>query len=90
MENQKKNVSKKSNAKIVEDLTGIKEYNANEDQIEAIIKMIHYSSIDSFKERLSKISINFYDVPSTNFLTFLERFESNNPEWIDSINRKRK
>ena len=85
-----KNVSKKSNAKIVEDLTGIKEYNANEDQIEAIIKMIHYSSIDSFKERLSKISINFYDVPSTNFLTFLERFESNNPEWIDSINRKRK
>ena len=42
------------------------------------------------KERLSVISDNFDDLPSTNFLLFLNRFENNDTSWIDDINHLKK
>ena len=81
---------KKSNAAAVEDLTGIKNYEARKEQISEMISKIHFSSINEFKRRLANISTNFNDVPSTNFLTFLERFESSNTSWIDKIDNLRK
>ena len=83
-------VGKKSNAAAVEDLTGIKNYEARKEQISEMISKIHFSSINEFKRRLANISTNFNDVPSTNFLTFLERFESSNTSWIDKIDNLRK
>ena len=46
------------------------------------------NSLDMFKERLGKMSTNINDVPSTNLLLFLERFESDDPAWIDTIDKK--
>lgn len=78
---------KKTNAPIVETLTGIKNYSAKEEQIKEMIGLIHYDSLDDFKERLSNISTNIRDVPSTNFLLFLERFENDNVDWVEEIQK---
>ena len=83
-------IGKKSNSEIVEELTGIKDYKANQNQIREMIEKIHFNSIELFKERLKAFSRDFKDIPSTNFLTFLERFESSDSSWIDYINAKRK
>ena len=83
-------VSKRNNAEEVERLTGIKEYCANQEQIKTIVDSIHYSSLDDFKNRLRNMSTNFNDIPSTNFLVFLERFEDSDCSWIDDINSLRK
>lgn len=83
-------VSKKANADIVERLTGIQNYDASQEQIAEMISKIHYSSMGDFKERLSSISNSFKDMPSTNFLLFLDRFESDDPSWVDEINELRK
>ena len=84
------NKSKKENSKFVFDYTGIDNYDAKEEQIKEMIDGIYYQSIDGFKRRLSKISNNFEDIPSTNFLLFLERFESDDTSWIDDINSLKK
>lgn len=79
------NIGKKTNAPSVEALTGIKNYSAKEEQIKKMIGMIHYDSIPSLKERLKSISTNISDVPSSNFLLFLERFENDDNSWIEEI-----
>ncbi len=82
--------AKRTNSPIVKALTGIDNYDAKEEQIKEMIDGIYYHSIDDFKRRLSKISNNFEDIPSTNFLLFLERFESDDTSWIDDVNSLRK
>ena len=83
-------VDKKKNAPQVQTLTGVANYDATEEQIKAILDQIHFRSLGDFKKRLAKLSTDFRDVPSTNFLVFLERFESEDTSWIDEINRLRK
>ena len=83
-------VSKKSNADIVEKLTGIKDYEASQEQIAEMIGKIHYRSMKEFKDRLNTVSNNFNDLPSTNFLLFLNRFENSDTSWIDKINKLKK
>ena len=83
-------VAKKSNAQIVKELTGIDGYKASQDQISEMIGKIHFSSLEAFKKRLDGISTDFKDVPSTNFLTFLNRFENDDDAWIENINSLRK
>jgi len=83
-------VSKKANADTVEQLTGIRNYDATQEQIDEMIGMIHFASIEDFKKRLSSTSDNFHDLPSTNFLTFLNRFENDDTSWVDDINRLKK
>ncbi|MBR1581694.1 MAG: hypothetical protein IJ656_01545 [Bacilli bacterium] len=83
-----KNVGKKTNAKIVEQLTGIKNYSAKNEQIDQLINKINYNSLDLFKNNLSKISSNIKDIPSTNFLMFLNKFESSDSSWINEILKK--
>ena len=79
------NSGKKTNAQFVESLTGIKNYTAKEGQIKKMISMIRYESMTLFKDRLKSISSTISDLPSTNFLLFLERFESDDNSWIDEI-----
>ena len=83
-------VAKKANAEAVERLTGIKNYDAKQEQIEALVDRISYRSLPAFKNRLGKISTDVHDLPSTNFLLFLERFENDDTRWIDEIDRLRK
>ena len=79
------NISKKNNAPLVEALTGIKNYDAKDEQIKELISKINFQSLSDFKIRLKNISTDFKDIPSTNFLTFLERFEQEDSSWIDAI-----
>lgn len=83
-------VSKKKNAEIVEQLTGIKDYDAKDDQIAEMIGKIFYRSYEEMKKKVSNISTSFNDLPSTNFLLFLERFEGDDDSWIDQINNAMK
>jgi hypothetical protein len=76
---------KKTNAPIVKALTGICNYDAKEEQIKEMINLIHYDSLSDFKRRLGKISTDMKDVPSTNFLLFLNRFEGDDTSWVDEI-----
>ena len=76
---------KKTNASIVKALTGISNYDAKEDQIRKMINSIRYDSLGDFKKRLGKISTDIKDVPSTNFLWFLIKFEGNDTSWVDDI-----
>jgi hypothetical protein len=55
-----------------------------------MIGKIHYKSMEDFKRRLSSISYDFNDLPSTNFLLFLNRFENSDTSWIDEINHLKK
>ena len=80
-------VSKKSNAEIVERLTGIRSYDAKKEQIEEMIGKIRFVSLDKWKQRISTLSTNWKDVPSTNFLQFLERFESEDSTWVEDIRK---
>ena len=77
--------SKKDNAIIVEKVTSIKQYNAREDQITEMINGIHFRSYTIMKNRLKLISTSVEDIPSTNMLYFLDKFESNDDSWIDEI-----
>ena len=83
-------VSKKDNAEAVERLTGIKNYAATKEQIESMIRAIHFNTMDEFKRRLGNISNDFRDMPSTNFLRFLRYFENEDTSWIAEINDLRK
>ena len=80
------NVGKKTNAAIVEQMTGIKDYDAKEEQIIEMMNGIHFRSYQDFKNRLKTLPNNVEDSPSTNLLTFLERFASDDNSWIDDIN----
>ena len=67
-------------------MTGIDNYDAKEKQIEEMMNKIHQDSLSDFKMRLNKLSKDINDIPSSNFLTFLERFENDDVGWIDDIN----
>lgn len=73
-----KNVGKKSNATIIEELTGIKNYKANDDQIDEMMKLIKYSSYEVMKANIKKLSSDISVIPSTNFLYLLSVLEKTN------------
>ena len=80
--------SKKGNSDIVYELTNVENYDAKEEQIKEIISLINTRNYYEMKERISKLSTNYYVVPSTNFLLFLNRFENDDTSWIDEINKQ--
>ena len=82
-----RNQGKRTNAGVVEELTGVKNYDAHEEQIRRICDKIFRRSYDGMKERIS--AINFPDTTpgSTNFSIYLEWFESDSIKWITEINR---
>lgn len=82
-----KTQSKSVNAPIIEKLTGVSGYKAKKKQIEDICKQITHTSYFSMKERIRKINKPFSEVPSTNFIQFLELFENDNDDWINEINK---
>lgn len=81
-----KTQGKKTNAKRIEELTGVKGYKANqEEHIKAICAKINRQSYIEMKQRVADIN-RPDDVPgSTNFSKFLPSFESENPQWIIDI-----
>ena len=76
---------KKTNAAEIERLTGIKNYDAHEEQIRKLCSMILRRSYDDMKKRVEAIDASDINSPSTNFIVFLERFESEDTNWISDI-----
>lgn len=82
-----KNQGKKTNADIIEQLTGVNNYDAHDDQIEAICGMIFRRTYSEMKERIRAINLPDTTSCSTNFIVFLDRFENNDVKWISTINK---
>ena len=82
-----KNQGKKTNSAEIEKWTGVKDYDAHEDQIKAICGKIFRRSYSEMRRRVE--AINFPDTIScsTNFIVFLERFETEDVKWISSIQK---
>ena len=82
-----KNQGKKTNATIIEKLTGIKGYDAHEEQIDAICRKIFQRSYPDMKKRVEAIYFPDTTSGSTNFIVFLDRFENDNTKWITDIQK---
>lgn len=80
--------SKHVNAKYIEELTGIKRYNATDTQRKDLFSKIKRNNYEIMKENIKKLSTNDEDISSTNFLKFIENFENYDDSWIDEINSK--
>ena len=81
------NKGKSFNAPEVERLTGIIGYKAKEEQIVSMTSSIKYQSYQDMKNRISKLSNNVNDIPSTNFLRLLEMLEGNAMNDLDEVTR---
>lgn len=82
-----KNQGKKTNTAVIEKLTGVKNYDAHEDQIDSICKKINRNSYYKMRERIEKINFSDTISGSTNFIVFLDRFEKQDTEWISVIQK---
>lgn len=80
--------SKSVNAKYIEKFTGIVKYKATKEQREELFGMIKRDNYETMKENVKKLSANDKDTSSTNILKFIENFENDNDEWINTINSK--
>ena len=83
-----KDQSKSKNASIIQKLTGVKNYKATKKQIDSICKKITSNNYNVMKESIKSSTNEDFSVSgSTNFYTWLERFESSDTSWIDELNK---
>lgn len=73
---------------VVKDLTGVENYDAHHDQLDAICKQIFYRTYPEMKQRVAMLSTDPEKLPSTNMLELLERLESSDAGWITEINTR--
>lgn len=78
-------IAKSANQDEVKRLTNIDNYDAKEEQILKMLSFVKYSNYQTMKTNLSKISTNLNDLPSTNFISFLEKLESDDPSWLEEL-----
>ena len=82
-----KNQGKKTNADIIEKYTSVKNYDAHEDQIDEICRKIFRRTYVPMKERISNINLGDETSASTNFIIFLNYFESDSVSWIQELSQ---
>lgn len=80
--------SKSINSKYIEELTGIKDYKATDEQRKKLFGKIKRDNYETMKENVKKLSVNDEDISSTNILKFVEKLEKDDANWIDEINNK--
>lgn len=80
-----KKQGKKTNADVIERLTGVKNYAAHEDQIKEICGKIYNRTYEPMKERICRINLGDETSCSSNFCDFLEKFESDDVSWLSEI-----
>lgn len=83
-----KSSSKKVNAPLIEELTGIPNYKGRVDQRDGIMKLITVENYQAMYERIKQIPDNDTEVGSSNFSRFMEYMSSENSKWIDEINQR--
>ena len=79
--------AKKTNAPIIEQLTGVQDYSGHEKQVNDICDQIRRSSYSQMKERLRKDEYSDEESGSSNVVTFVELFEGDDTGWMKEINR---
>lgn len=82
-----KNQGKKTNADVIEKYTSVKNYDAHEDQIDEICRKIFRRTYAPMKERISNINLGDETSASTNFIIFLNYFESDSVSWIQELSQ---
>lgn len=80
-----KNQGKRTNSQKIEELTGVKDYDAHETQIQEICRQICRRTYEDMRSRVKAIRYSDETSGSTNFFTFLEHFEDPSGEWISEI-----
>ncbi len=82
-----KNQGKRTNSAVIEQMTGIQNYDAHEAQIRELCNRITRTNYPDMKNRSEKI--NFPDTVSgsTNISMFLNWFEAPDGRWITEIQR---
>lgn len=79
--------SKKTNAPLIFNLTGVENYAAHEDQVKAICRKITRTNYEAMKHRIANINRGDQTTSSTNFMDFIEKFESDDLKWIKALNK---
>ncbi len=78
--------SKKKNAPLILECTGIENYDAHREQIESLVSLITDDNYSKMKEKMMTITQKDTITPSSNFGVLMQRLETNDYDWIDDIN----
>lgn len=79
---------KSDNAPLIEKLTGIKNYRAQENDISSLMNKINASNYESMKNNIANLPTDYNITPSTNILTLFKYLECDKTKWIDDINKR--
>ena len=80
--------SKNRNAPLIKKLTGVDNYEADENQRKAVMKHINAENYLDMKCNLSGIAMAYDNVPSTNAIYWFTLFEDTNTKWVKELNKK--
>ena len=81
-----KSPAKKQNAGIIERYTGVRDYDAKEEQRQELMNQVNTENYALMLERISRLSSNDMDINSTNFGFYMRKLSSADGSWIDDIN----
>jgi len=82
--------SKTQNSKIIQECTGVKDYDGSENKRKGIINKINPDNYIIMKNNLKDVSQDDSVIPSTNILNLFNNFDNKNKKWINSIISKTK
>ena len=82
-----KNQGKKTNSAVIEQMTGIQNYDAHEAQIRELCGRITRTSYPEMKRRAEEINLSDTVSGSTNISVFLNWFEASDDRWIAEIRK---
>ena len=80
-----RNQGKKTNGRIIEELTGVANYDAHADQVKELCSKIFKRSYPEMRERVKEMDKGDEVSGSTNFIHFLDKFENEDISWISDI-----
>lgn len=82
-----KSPAKRTNARIIEELTGIENYDAHSEQRAQMMQMIDKENYLLMMKRVSEMPSDDTVVGSSNFDAFMNCLSGDNHEWIEKINK---
>ena len=81
-----KSASKHSNAPLIQEYTGITDYDAHSDQRDEMMKLISKDNYMKMLERVSNLSTDDEEINSSNFNALLRYLQSDDISWVKRIN----
>ena len=80
-----KSNQKSKNAKIIEKLIGIKDYNAKKDRRFELFNKITKDNYNNMRKRIKTLSTDYNEKNSTNINEFLNQLEKYDDKWVDNV-----